>query len=133
MSGSMYIGDKRLFLTGDRVLVSPPTPGMRTDSGLYLPDSAQDSRKVSGGWVEAVGPGYPLAPGGDPSDSEPWKPVKASEVRFMPLQVEKGDFVLYVLGAAFEIQLEGSKYFVVPNGSILAILRNPLDLETSRN
>jgi len=129
----MYIGDKRLFLTGDRVLVSPPTPGMRTDSGLYLPDSAQDSRKVSGGWVEAVGPGYPLAPGGDPSDSEPWKPVKASEVRFMPLQVEKGDFVLYVLGAAFEIQLEGSKYFVVPNGSILAILRNPLDLETSRN
>jgi len=59
--------------------------------------------------------------------------VKASEVRFMPLQVEKGDFVLYVLGAAFEIQLEGSKYFVVPNGSILAILRNPLDLETSRN
>jgi len=106
---------------------------MRTDSGLYLPDSAQDSRKVSGGWVEAVGPGYPLAPGGDPSDSEPWKPVKASEVRFMPLQVEKGDFVLYVLGAAFEIQLEGSKYFVVPNGSILAILRNPLDLETSRN
>ncbi len=132
MSGSMYIGDKQFIVTGDRVLVSPPTPGMRTDSGLYLPDSAQESRKVSGGWVEAVGPGYPLAPGSDPSDSEPWKPVKASEIRFMPLQVEKGDFVLYVLSAAFEIQLEGSRYFVVPNGSILAILRNPLDLETSR-
>ncbi len=128
MSGSMYIGDKQLIVTGDRVLVSPPTAGMRTDSGLYLPDSAQDSRKVSGGWVEAVGPGYPLAPGYDQSDSEPWKPVKASEVRFMPLQVEKGDFVLYVLNSSFEIQLEGSKYYVVPNHSILAILRNTLDI-----
>jgi co-chaperonin GroES (HSP10) len=50
-------------------------------------------------------------------------------MRFMPLQVEKGDFVLYVLNSAFEIHLEGSKYFVVPNGSILAILRNTLDIE----
>lgn len=82
--------------------------------------------------MEAVGPGYPLVPGQDPSDAEPWKPVKASEVRFMPLQVEKGDFVLYVLNAAFEIHLEGGKYFVVPYSSILAILRNPLDLEDTR-
>ncbi len=129
----MYIGDRQLIVTGDRVLVSPPTPGMRTDSGLYLPDSAQDSRKVSGGWVEAVGPGYPLAPGSEPSDSEPWKPVKASEVRFMPLQVEKGDFVLYVMNSAFEIQIEGAKYYVVPNHSILAILRNTLDIENTRD
>lgn len=129
MSSSMYLGNKQLIVTGDRVLVSPPTPGMRTDSGLYLPDSAQDSRKVSGGWIEAVGPGYPLAPGYDPSEAEPWKPVKSSEIRFMPLQVEKGDFVLYVLSSSFEIQLEGNKYFVVPYSSILAILRNPLEIE----
>ena len=127
----MYLGDRQLIVTGDRVLVSPPTAGMRTDSGLYLPDSAQDSRKVSGGWVEAVGPGYPLAPGSDPSENEPWRPVKASEMRFMPLQVEKGDFVLYVLNSAFEIHLEGTKYFVVPNNSILAILRNTLEIENA--
>ena len=130
MTDSMFMGDKRLIVTGDRILVSPPSSGERTDSGLYVPDSAVDTKKVLAGWVEAVGPGYPIPDAGDPS-SEPWKLSETPAVRHFPLQVEKGDLVLYVKNASWEIRLDSSKYFVVPFSAVLVILRSPLDVENT--
>ncbi len=128
MTDSMFMGSRKLIVTGDRILVSPPSAGERTDSGLYVPDSAADGRKVLGGWVEAVGPGYPIPEATDPSE-EPWKPTDSPSIRHYPLQVEKGDFVLYVKSASWEIRLDSVKYFVVPYSSVLVILRSPLDVE----
>ena len=120
MDDSCIIGSKHVMVSGDRVLVSPASPEERTRSGLYIPESAVDGRRVSGGWVEAVGPGYPIAsPGGS---DEPWKP-SSEPVRYIPLQAAKGDFVLYVAKSAWEIRLEEKKYFVVPNSAVLLILR----------
>ncbi len=128
MPDSIFIGDKQLIVTGDRILVSPPAAGERTDSGLYVPDSAVDKRKVMSGWVEAVGPGYPV-PEVNNFGNEPWETTESPSVKHYPLQVEKGDHVLYVKNAAWEIQLETGKFFVVPFSSVLVILRTPLDVE----
>ncbi len=126
MPDSIFIGDKQLIVAGDRILVSPPAAGERTDSGLYVPDSAVDKRKVMAGWVEAVGPGYPVPDPGSSSD-EPWKSSETPAVKHYPLQVEKGDYVLYVKSAAWEIRLDTGKFFVVPYSSVLVILRTPLE------
>jgi len=126
MPDSIFIGDKQLIVAGDRILVSPPVAGERTDSGLYVPDSAVDKRKVMAGWVEAVGPGYPVPDPGGSSD-EPWKTSDLPAVKHYPLQVEKGDYVLYVKSAAWEIRLDTGKFFVVPYSSVLVILRTPLE------
>ena len=128
MADSIFIGDKQLIVTGDRILVSTTVAGERTDSGLYVPDSAVDKRRVMAGWVEAVGPGYPIPEANDLSD-EPWKPSKTPSIKHYPLQVEKGDYVLYVKSAAWEIQLDTGKFYVVPYSSVLVILRTPLDVE----
>jgi len=120
MDDSCIVGKKRVVVSGDRLLLSPTTPEERTRSGLYLPESAVDGRKVSGGWVEAVGPGYPVA--GPSEGDEPWKP-SSEPVRYIPLQARKGDFVLYVAKSSWEIRLEGEKHFVVPNSAVLLILR----------
>ncbi len=130
MADSILMGDKRLIITGDRILVSPPSAGERTDSGLYVPDSAVDKKKVLAGWVEAVGPGYPIPDSVDGS-REPWKPSETASIRHYPLQVEKGDFVLYVKNASWEIRLDSGKYFVVPYSAVLVILRTPLDVHRS--
>jgi co-chaperonin GroES (HSP10) len=123
MDDSKYVGNKRLIVTGDRLLVSPLSASERTHTGLYLPDSAVDGKQVSSGWVEAIGPGYPVPVAPDPSE-EPWKQTAGREERcYFPLQAEKGDFVLYVKNAAYEVNLDGKKYFVVPNSAVLVLLR----------
>ncbi|MDM7993169.1 MAG: co-chaperone GroES family protein [Candidatus Fermentibacter sp.] len=127
MEDSVIIGKKHLLVLGDRLLVSPMSAGERTHTGLYLPDSAVEGKKVSGGWVEAVGPGYPVSatPG---SEEEPWKQPQAIKPQYIPLQARKGDFAMYVRSSAFELTLEGKKYFVVPYSAVLALLRE--DWET---
>ena len=123
MDDSKYVGNKRLIVAGDRLLVSPLSASERTHTGLYLPDSAIDGKQVTSGWVEAIGPGYPV-PRVVASDEEPWKQNSTREERqYFPLQAEKGDFVLYVRNTAYEVNLEGKKYFVVPNSAVLVLLR----------
>lgn len=122
MDDSLFIGRKRLMVTGDKLLVSPLQEGERTHTGLYLPDSAVDGKKVAGGWVEAVGPGYPVASASS-VEEEPWKPVPARREQYIPLPAAKGDYAMYVRSSAFELALEGRKYFVVPFSAVLALLR----------
>lgn len=127
MEDALIIGKKHLLVVGDRLLVSPTSSGERTHTGLYLPDSAADGKHISGGWVEAVGPGYPVSISGA-GDEEPWKPAPAARQRYIALQAKKGDYVMYIRSSAFELNLEGKKYFVVPYSSVLVLLRE--DWET---
>jgi co-chaperonin GroES (HSP10) len=115
-------GDKRLIVMGDRVLLSPDEGDERTEVGLYLPRSVMDRENVQSGRVVAKGPGIPLA---DPAtaDSEVWQEERR-EVRHLPMQVEVGDYAIFLRKAAVEIKFEGKKFLVVPQSALLLLVRD---------
>ena len=117
----MKVG-KKIFIIGDRVLISPDTDKERTDSGLYLPQGVEEKEKVQSGYVVKIGPGYPLPDPGTSSD-EPWSKSQ-SDIKYLALQAEVGDYVIFLRKSGVEIEYEGEKYIIVPHHSILLIERN---------
>jgi len=112
---------KKLIVVGDRLLVRPEEGEEKTHTGLYLPATAQNARVAQSGWVVSVGPGYPMPDFaeavGDYLESSPPEP------RYMPLQAQEGDYVLFVRKSAIEISFEGKDYLIVPNSSVLVLVR----------
>ena len=82
----------------DRVLIEPKEAETQTASGIYIPDTAKE--KPQQGTVIAAGPG------------------KKDE----PMEVKKGDVVLYGKYAGTEVTVEDKKYLIVKQSDILAIL-----------
>lgn len=82
----------------DRVLIEPTPVEEVTMSGIIIPDSAKE--KPLRGTVLATGNGT--------KDEE--------------MVVKKGDNVLYGKYASTEIELEGTKYLIMRQSDILAIL-----------
>lgn len=111
---------KNLIVVGDRVLVRP-SEDVRTHSGLLLPQGVHGSDSVRSGRVVATGPGVSLPSPAEESE-EPWKEVRR-EQRFLPMQVEPGDFALFFKKAAVELRFEGTNYLVVPQSAILILVR----------
>jgi co-chaperonin GroES (HSP10) len=113
---------KRLIVVGDRVLIMPEEGEERTNVGLYLPQTALDSRQVQGGRIVATGPGTPMT---EPTsmDDEPWK-IRGPDVKYLPMQAEVGDYALFFRKAAVEITFEGKTYLVVPQAAILVLVRH---------
>jgi chaperonin GroES len=122
---AMEFPRKQLILVGDRVLITPEEGEDRTRVGLYLPPTAIESQQVQSGLVIAVGPGDPVPEVGD--SDEPWR---ASErpVRWRPMQARVGDHAIFFRKAAVEITFEEKKYLVVPQGAILALVREDLPI-----
>ncbi len=116
----MKRGNKELLVVGDRVLVEPEEGESVTKVGLVLPPSALDKEEVRGGVVVAKGPGNPLPP--LEVENEPWKTAGESG-RFLPMQVEVGDYALFFRKAAIEITFEDRRYLVVPHAAILVLVR----------
>jgi chaperonin GroES len=110
---------KRLIVVGDRVLIKPKDPADRTNSGLYLPPTVQEKEQVQSGYVIKVGPGYPIPAA---VEEEPWKETE-EKVKYMPLQAQEGDVALYLQRNAIELDYEGERYVIVPQGSILMLER----------
>lgn len=112
---------KRLVVVGDRVLIVPEEGEERTNVGLYLPQTALDSRQVQGGRIIATGPGTPMT---EPAsmDDEPWK-IRGPDVKYLPMQAAVGDYALFFRKAAVEITFEGTSYLVVPQAAILVLVR----------
>ena len=120
-------GGKELIIIGDRVLISPDTTKSKTDSGLYLPQGVAEKEKVQSGFVVSVGPGYMIP---NTESSEPWLNSN-KEPQFVPLQVQEGDYAIFLRREAVEIEYESKKYMIVPQAGILAIVRDempPLDI-----
>jgi co-chaperonin GroES (HSP10) len=44
----------------------------------------------------------------------------------VPLQVEEGDFILFLRKSAIEIEFEKKKYLIVPQSAILLIVREDI-------
>jgi len=115
---------KKLIVVGDRVLIKPDDSKEKTDFGLYLPQGIESKDKVQSGFVYKTGPGYPLP---DPSDvgEEPWSQSK-KDTKYVPLQVEEGDYVIFLRKSAIEIEFEGKKYLILPQSAILLIVRDDI-------
>jgi chaperonin GroES len=116
---------KRLIVVGDRILVRPEKGEERTNTGLYLPQTAISSRLAQGGWVAAVGPGLPIAEPVDLYEETGHDPQPVA--RYVPLQAQEGDYVLFLRKAAVEITFERQQYLIVPNSAILVLVREDWD------
>jgi co-chaperonin GroES (HSP10) len=116
----MKRGNKQLLVVGDRVLVRPEKSEGMTKVGLYLPPGVVEKEEVRSGSIVAIGPGQPLPPPHE--EHEPWKDSYRTP-RFMPMQVEVGDYALFFRKAAIEITFEDEQFLVVPHGAILVVVR----------
>jgi len=117
---------KRLIVVGDRLLLRPEKGEERTKAGLYLPATVQSGEEVQGGRVVEVGPGLPIPH--VPDYEEPWKKPR-EEPRYVPLQAKVGDYALFLKKAAVEITFEKERYLIVPNGAVLALVREKIEID----
>src|SRR3982750_481250 len=110
---------KKLIIIGDRVLIKPQHADEKTSTGLFLPPGVQEKEKVQQGYVIKAGPGYAIPL---PVENEPWK-TEEEQVKYIPLQAKEGDLAIFLVSGATEVQYEGEKYFIVPQGAILMLER----------
>ena len=115
----------RLIVVGDRVLILPENEKDRTEHGLYLPPNVKEKEKVQGGYIFRVGPGYPV-PNPNFIDQEPWSTTPKDPVKYIPLQAEEGDYAIFLRDQAIEIEFESKKYLIVPQSSILVLIRKDI-------
>ena len=108
----MRIGKRELIVVGDRVLIRPDESTDKSPAGLYLPPTVQEKEDVWGGVVVEVGPGIPLS---EPThvEEEPWK-TDSDKVKYLPTQIETGDYALFLKKASVEIKFEEKKFLIVP-------------------
>ncbi len=111
---------KKIIVIGDRVLIKPKKQSEKTASGLFLPPGVKEKEKVQTGYIVKAGPGYPIPL--PVENDEPWK-GEEENVKYVPLQVKEGDLAVFLQSAAYEIQYQNDKYFIVPQSSILMIER----------
>jgi chaperonin GroES len=87
----------------DRLLVRRIGEEEKTSGGIIIPDTAKE--KPMEGQVIAAGPGRRNDAG-----------------RVIPLELKKGDRVLFSKYAGTEVQLEGVEHLIVGEDDVLAIL-----------
>ena len=88
---------------GDRVVIRVLEQEEKTASGIFLPDAAKE--KPSQGEVVAVGPGKLQDDG-----------------KRVALDVKVGDKIIFSKYAGTEVKFEGTKYLIVSERDILAII-----------
>ncbi len=88
---------------GNRVWVEPIERDEITPSGIVLPETAKE--KPMEGKILAVGPG-----------------VRNDKGERQPLDVKVGDRVLFAKYAGTEIKQDGTRYLIMGEGDLLAIV-----------
>jgi chaperonin GroES len=89
---------------GDKVIVKRAESQDRTESGIYLPESAKDKPKE--GKILALGSGLLNKETGD----------------YMPFTVKKGDRVLFTSYGGTEIKIDGEELLILTEDDILGII-----------
>ncbi|HHP7238262.1 co-chaperone GroES [Longibacter sp.] len=87
---------------GDRVVVQPLEADEKTESGLYIPDSAQE--KPQKGTVVAIGPG------------------RVENGTKVDMTVSEGDEVLYGKYAGTEVSLDGGEFLIMRESDIFGVI-----------
>ncbi len=90
----------------DRVVVSRFSEETKTAGGIILPDTAQE--KPSEGTVVAVGNG-----------------MRGDDGTITPLDVKKGDHVLFGKFGGTEIKVDGEELMILRESDILGIIEKP--------
>ena len=90
----------------DRVVVSRLSEETKTAGGIIIPDTAQE--KPSEGKVIAVGTG-----------------LRGEDGSIVPLDVKKGDLVLFGKYGGTEIKIDGEEYMILRESDILGIIEKP--------
>ncbi len=86
----------------DRVLIKPLEAEERTQGGIVLPDTAKE--KPQKGEIVEVGPG------------------RFEDGKRVPMEVAKGQKVLYGKYSGTEVKINGDEYMIMRESDILAIL-----------
>lgn len=99
MKQKQYIKDRIMIKPlADRVLIEPKAAETKTASGIFIPDTVKE--KPQQGTVIAAGPG----------------------IKDEPMEVKKGDVVLFGKYAGTEVTVDDKTYLIVKQSDILAIL-----------
>jgi len=120
----MRLGKRKIIVIGDRILIRPDENSEKSPAGLYLPPTVQEKENVWGGVVIDVGPGMTVS---EPNniEEEPWKSSNEN-YRFIPTQVEIGDYALFLKKATVELKLDNKKYLILPQSAVLVIIREEI-------
>ena len=89
---------------GDKILVKRDEAATKTDSGIFLPESAKDKPKQ--GKVMAVGNGI----------------LNKDKGTYVPFTVKKGDTVIFSSYAGTEVKIDGDPYLIMTEEEILGIV-----------
>ena len=89
---------------GDKILVKRDEAATKTDSGIFLPESAKDKPKR--GKVIAVGDGIPNKDYG----------------QRIPFSVKKGDSVIFSSYSGTEVKIDGEDLLIMKESDILGII-----------
>jgi len=88
---------------GDRVVIKPRKPEEKTKGGIILPETASKDKPLIGE-IMAIGCGKLMDDGSR-----------------APMEVKKGDEVIFSKYAGTEVKLEGEEYLIMKEDDILAI------------
>jgi chaperonin GroES len=88
----------------DRVLLKPVEQKEVKKGGIIIPDTAKE--KPQEGEVVEAGPG------------------RVEEGKAVPMEVKKGDRVLYGKYSGTEVTIDGIEYLIMRESDILAIIRS---------
>ncbi|MBC02169.1 MAG: co-chaperone GroES [Phycisphaerae bacterium] len=89
---------------GDKLIVKRQEAATRTESGIFLPESAKDKPKT--GTVVALGSGNLNKETGD----------------YIPFSVKKGETVIFSSYAGTEIKIDGEELLIMTEEDILGIV-----------
>ncbi|MCH2149246.1 MAG: co-chaperone GroES [Phycisphaerales bacterium] len=89
---------------GDKLIVKRAQAQDKTDSGIYLPESAKDTPKE--GEIIATGKGI----------------LNKNSGEYMPFTVKTGDRVIFSSYAGTEIKIEGDEFLIMTENDILGII-----------
>jgi chaperonin GroES len=87
----------------DRVLVEPLEAEEKTAGGIIIPDTAKE--KPMEGKIVAVGKGS-----------------KNDEGKVTPLDVKKGDRILYGKWSGTEVKVDGSDYLIMKESDVMGVV-----------
>ncbi|MCP3903778.1 MAG: co-chaperone GroES [Planctomycetes bacterium] len=89
---------------GDKILIKRAAAQDKTDSGIYLPESAKDRPRE--GRIIALGDGQ----------------LNKETGEYMPFSVKKGDHVLFSSYGGTEIKIDGEELMILSEDDILGIV-----------
>jgi chaperonin GroES len=89
----------------DRVLIRRVEPETKTSGGIFIPDTAQE--KPMEGEVVSCGPG-----------------ARGEDGKLVPLDVKKGDRVLFGKWSGTEVKLDGEELMIMKEADIMGVLEH---------